>query len=629
MQSKKLPLSVFCLLSLLTITLVASEIPRQFRVWGRKAPAKLGAVNPRPNQYGLDSISIPRELKKILPDTNLLEPEIPASLQGLSFLAFPTNPMRYTYDVTRPFSEEIGRPVRTFATPGEYASLAFAIRSLEPLACVQIDISALSNEQGEVVVPRNHIDLRIVRDLPIRPSTEKTYLLAPRYLESFDEFDVLMLPTERTERFWLTIKVPDDAPAGIAKGKIAISCRIGGQYTLDLAIRVLPFKLAVPDPEKDFNFQILCRTNDSRRTTYGRHCDPNEIQRLFVDMAEHGMNSSNYEALTPAHQQQPDGSFSFDFDKSGGAGFYSINDYLHLLLRSGISGPVCLYNGPYGWSKFGAVKFGEIGSPPYNAYLQAVIRAVEEQRQKMSWPEFIYFIGDEPGANAERLRLNMNCGQQVKAVNPKLRISNFFNGQWGGTKDWKILKEVSDINCTNFINEETLSESPAIGYESVWGYNGCYNYPTDTRGYRVFYGFHPWKCGLKGITQYVSRAFPVDDPKTDGCVAYDQINNCNGGTAQPYDFTYPSAEGPLPTPKWESIRQGINDYRYLLTLKQLIASHSLPAKVASAQAVLDEVMENYQRNYQSHEHYRIIELYSPESMDVHRWKIARAIMELL
>jgi len=174
-----------------------------------------------------------------------------------------------------------------------------------------------------------------------------------------------------------------------------------------------------------------------------------------------------------------------------------------------------------------------------------------------------------------------------------------------------------------------LSESPALGYESIWGYNGCYGYPTDTRGYRVFYGFHPWKCGLKGITQYVSRAFPVDDPKTDGCVAYDQINNCNGGTSHPYDFTYPSAEGPLPTPKWESIRQGINDYRYLLTLQQLIRRHSLPAKVAPAQAVLDEVMANYHLNYQSHERYRLIELYSPESMDVHRWKIARAIMDLL
>ncbi len=622
-------LLVLSVLSLPGLLLPAADIPRQFRVWGRKAPARLGAVNVRPNTYGLESISIPKDLKRILPDTNLQDPTLPAEQQSLAFLPFPTHPMRFIYPETRPFPEEIARPVRTFATPGEYATLSFAIRSQQDLSCVQIDLSSLNNPQGEVIVPRNHIDLRIVRDLPIRPSAEKTYLLAPRYLESFDEFDVLMVPAQRTERFWLTIKVPEDAPAGIAQGSINISCRNGGQQTLTLAIRVLPFRLAVPDPEKDINFQILCRTNDSRRATYGRHCDPGEIQRLFVDMAEHGMNSTNYESLTPAYKRLEDGSFTFDFEKSGGTGYYSLNEYMYFLQNSGLNGPVCLYNGPYSWSKYSAARYGDIGSPDYNAFLQAIVRAVEEQRRKMSWPEFLYFIGDEPGGNADRLKLNMNCGQQIKAVNPKLRISNFFNGQWGGTKDWKILKEVSDINCTNFINEETLSESPAIGYESVWGYNGCYSYPTDTRGYRVFYGFHPWKCGLKGITQYVSRAFPVDDPNTDGCVAYDQINNCNGGTAHSYDFTYPSAEGPLPTPKWESIRQGINDYRYLLTLQQLLRSHSGPEKVAAAQKVLDEVMENYHLNYQSHERYRIIELYSPESMDVHRWKIARAIMDLL
>ncbi|NLF94593.1 MAG: hypothetical protein GX564_11970, partial [Oligosphaeraceae bacterium] len=143
-------LVVLSILSLPALSLPAADLPRQFRVWGRKAPAKLGVVNARPNTYGLASISIPKDLKRIQPDTNLQDPALPAEQQSLAFLPFPTHPMRFIYPETRPFPEEIARPVRTYATPGEYATLAFAIRSQQDLSCVQIDLSSLNNPQGEV-----------------------------------------------------------------------------------------------------------------------------------------------------------------------------------------------------------------------------------------------------------------------------------------------------------------------------------------------------------------------------------------------------------------------------------------------------------------------------------------------
>jgi len=319
------------------------------------------------------------------------------------------------------------------------------------------------------------------------------------------------------------------------------------------------------------------------------------------------------------------GKLQFDFDRPSMTSIYSFNDFMHLVLKAGLTGPLCYYNGPYEASQYlvtGLLKYDKY-SPEYNDALRQIFAAVEAHREKMSWPEIIYFIGDEPGSHAERLRLNLNCGQQIKAVKPTARISNFFNGEWNGTKDWKLLKEISDINCTNFINENTLQESRELGYESVWGYNGCYDHASDTRGHRVFYGFHPWRCQLKGITQYKYRAFYAD-VKYQGSVAYNPF--CWGGAA--YDYTYPSAEGPIPTPKWESVRQGIYDYRYLLTLQRLLDKNPNHPAAPAGKEALAEVMANFHLDYQSPSRENYIQLYSPETLDVYRWKIAQAILGL-
>ncbi|MDY0176221.1 MAG: hypothetical protein RBT25_04895 [Lentisphaeria bacterium] len=607
------------------MTLFAQDRPRQFKVWGRKAPAKLGGFSGHAHKYGYESIKIPSGFKRKAPRSNFREPEVSEQFARIGYLPFTYNSMRYVYAETRPYQEEIGQPIRALATPGEYVSLAFSIRSLQELRCVELELSPYADSQGKVLIPLNHLDLRIVRDLPVPTTEANEYVVRPKYLESFDEFDILNIPAGRSERFWLTVKIPEEAPAGVVRGKINIKCRVGGEYAWDTMIRILPFKLAVPDPEKDINFNILSNSNDPRGGSYGRDCNPGELQRILVDMVEHGMVSNSYEHVNPHVAKTEDGKLVFDFDRPGMTCIYSMNDFMYQVAKAGMNGPFCSYNGPYEWSQYMVPSLLKIPiyTPEYEDALRQIVTAVENQRKAMNWPEFIYFVGDEPGSHAGRLRLNMTCGRIIKEVNPQARVSNFFNGEWGGTKDWKLLKEVSDINCANFFNENTFKEGKEIGYQSFWGYNGVFRYEDDTRGERVFYGFHPWRCDLKGVTQYVYRSFP-GALEHEGSLAYNPF----AWSSSSYDYTYPSAEGPLPTQKWESLRQGIYDYRYLLTLKKLMAKADA-AKRAKAQAIIDEVMSHFHLDFQGPKAAGYLEHYSPESLDVYRWKITQAILELL
>ena len=613
------------LMSAVALTGFGQEVPRQFRVWGGKAPFRYGAENPVLGKRGIASISIPKGWKRAVPDTNLQKPSLPEKFKDTGFLPFAFHPMRFVYNCTQPRNSEIDLPVRAVATPGEYVPLTFAVRTLKPLNCVEVRLAPFCDKSGKPVIPLINQDLRRIMDLPAQTTEAKQYQLEPRFLESFDEFDMLNLPANHTERFWLTVKVPDDAEPGIVKADLAFVSRNGGKYAFRAAIRILPFKLAVPDPEKEMSFAMLANTNDSRTASWGRSTDPRLQVRNMIDMVEHGMNTSSYEHANPYVAYGADGKLIIDFDRPGPTSYFAMNDFLYNVRRAGFTGPFCYYSGPYEWASYianGVLK-NQKYDDKYNEALREMARAVREQSQKMNWPEFIFVLADEPAGHPDRIKQNLNLGEQIRKGAPGIRTSNFFNGGWFGINDWRLLRKVTDINCTNYATEATMKDARACGYDRIWLYNGARNYPGDTRGYRLFYGFVPWRYQARGVSQYIYSGFShsLSNVNND-LAAYDILHGGN-----PYDFVYPTSSGPLPTPKWEAVRQGTYDYRYLLTLKKMMDKAPAEAR-ARAQAVLDEINSKFFTDYMSQAGVKQIENYAPETLDAYRWKVSRAIMNL-
>jgi hypothetical protein len=54
---------------------------------------------------------------------------------------------------------------------------------------------------------------------------------------------------------------------------------------------------------------------------------------------------------------------------------------------------------------------------------------------------------------------------------------------------------------------------------------------------------------------------------------------------------FPHQGGPLPTPNWEAVREGIDDIRYVYQLEKLcsLKSEENPQEVAMAEGFLDEI----------------------------------------
>ena len=609
-----------------TPSIQGNEVPRQFRIWGSKAPEKL-SQNPVPGKIGIESLRIPKTIQKVDPETNMtLDSAAAAKYSSSGMVPFAWHPMRSIYSVTAPTANIMGKAARAIATPGEYVPLVAAVYALDKLSCVEVTVEPFKDKAGKTVIPRYFIDLRRIMDLPspLRSDPSK-YMIEPRYLESFDEFDILNVKKDSAERFWLTVKIPENCPAGIIRSTIKFQARGKAPVTLPLMIRVLPFTLEKPDPFTEMTFSMLSGLNDPRVTLWARDKQPQQALRQMADMAEHGMTSSTYEHCNPAVKLNSDKSISVDFDKPGMTCVYSMNDFMHMVNRSGLTGPFGLYNGPYEWAQFmlpGVLKLEKM-SEDYNNVFRQLVRAVEDQRKKMKWQQFIWFVGDEPAHDNMRLKLSENAGRQVLAVLPDAEVTNFFNGMHSGIRDWEIMRKGASLVCANFFNESVLKDIKKLGYKKHWNYNSAMWEDRDTRAHRIAYGLLPWALKSTGVTQYVLReSAPYSKGKE--FAIYDQINF--GRTD--YDYTYPAADGPLPTPDWESVRQGVYDYYYFYTLRKLIKAAGNIPEAEAAQAELDSIEKAFPKDYATPKRPMYLDNFSPETLDAYRWRVTQQIMKL-
>jgi len=102
----------------------------------------------------------------------------------------------------------------------------------------------------------------------------------------------------------------------------------------------------------------------------------------------------------------------------------------------------------------------------------------------------------------------------------------------------------------------------------VWSYNAGAD--------RLSFGFHPWAAGLQGRYQWHYAFWKAP---------YDIF-------AEGWGVTFPSPEGPLPTPEYERTREGIEDWRWLNWLERLCSDSPQSQSSIKARALLDSIRKD-------------------------------------
>jgi hypothetical protein len=515
----------------------------QFQVWGRAGPA-LPPVPP-----GWTAAERPPEL---LPPWT---PTPEERRRGL--VVFARSPFATVTAETTPAAAERTETLVTFAAQGEYEPVTFALRALRPLSSVAVRVGELRSSSGGSI-PADFIDVRVVRAVRVPVDRKaKTYRLEPFLLEKRDAFAIA---AGETARVWLTLKVPDQAPAGVYRGRIAITVDGQERAGLDLLVRVLPFRLP-PMPVEAVMFAPRPAESDEL------------LRKELLDMREHGIvgpapalhavvksrdrrfgpddvAATRKESRRLLHlQRETFGPWRFPLTLS--AGFQIVSSW----------------DAKKGW-----FVYWKHSAETDEALLKA-LGLLEQAAREAGASELRAYVVDEAGAHGLLEEAVYYYGL-LKRRAPKLQTYATMGGGLAlGVDELAALSEPVDFLSTNRFTPDIARALDERG--KPYGiYNGAGRTPV---GARFFFGFYGWKTGAAQVGQW---AYWFGNGVFEG----EGLRRADEG------YVYRTPDGPLPSLMWEAVREGIDDYRYLDFLWRRIA-----AAKASRDARLRKTAENTER----------------------------------
>ena len=461
---------------------------------------------------------------------------VPSDLDGIGPAAYPTR-------------SEIDAELRMFACPGEYEPVTFGIYAVSALSGVSAQAGRFVGDRGAGISPGN-IDIRAVRIWKQRTSWNTTrYHVLPELLEKRHE---VAIPAGQLQQYWVTVKAPTPAPPGNYEGYIRLTVGEQRQH-IPFTLRVLPFRLQQPAGK------VWGLWPDTAR--WRKYTDEQILNELH-DWRAHGITCSMMYPLTHGKFTLKNGRLEADLSE--------FERFMGLYVQSGLGGPVVAScQGIAGLAHRLLEQKADDYGPEFAALATEIVGRIEALRVEKGWPQFIYHTVDEPGGHA---------AVQVQA-RETLRIVHEAGFRTFTTADVKFTNEVLspflDVRCYSIgycgrsVEQAAARRADCQEADATyWWYGtGCYTGQEGSMAVNRHYGGFLFDKTLSDG----AWAWTFQRPKNS---AYDDFDGAQHREQKDACITYPSPDGgpPLvPTLQWEGIREGVDDARYLATLRKAVA----------------------------------------------------------
>ena len=557
----------------------ADEVPPGFAVLGTTIPPEWESLPIPPDwEKGLLAEDPGRETSV----GNTEMPPMSEADKARGFVTFPKNYCDLVFPATAPTRQELSESVSVFACPGEYEPFSVCVRALSELPALSVRISAFTGEESEI--PAVNVDVRTVRVRPRMCYTGggqviKKYVDRPVLLERRESVKV---PAGTTQQIWVTVKVPDDAPAGDYRAILHVEGGQGGSVDVPVALRVWPIRLE--DPPVTYAMYHVMNVNWPGCF----HDRKGELRRHLVDMREHGMNSDLIFNLP--YVEKTDEGYAVDFARKmpKSSSPVTFEQSVQAVLDVGMTHPII-------WlvASLQPPRSPDFEDPKeFVRQWLKVIRLVEQERKRRGWPEFIYTPADESDASAERAEGCRRGVEGLKNVGVQTYMTII-----GSEHRHRYLPFTDFPAYAGLIfRAEFIDEAKRMG-KTLASYNGAARYGLDPKSDRYWYGLWNAKVGCKVLTSWTYQWLSGAKARS----PYDAFCGLAGNGAG-YYYSYPTTDGLLPSIGWEGVREGIDDARYIHTLRQWVEraqrSGSDTAKQLAQGALrdLDEVLDSLDIN---------------------------------
>ncbi|MCM8812069.1 MAG: DUF6067 family protein [Candidatus Omnitrophica bacterium] len=494
------------------------------------------------------------------------------------------------------FTGKLGNPLLLSLAGGEAESVQLVLIGGEKGATIAMKTSDLAHELSGAVISRDRIGLSKV---------EYVRTSAPYYpVEFVGEWpdplikaDRVEVPAGKVQPVWVTLTAPENAVPGRYRGTLTLTDQSGNRKNVDLRVWIWNFNLPdLPHLKTAFDFYRFRLEKAYREfvpngSKWAGRMD--ELQEIyFREMLRY--------RISPVWGADPSAA--------------SFGEELEEYRRMGLTA--------FGVGRRGG-NFGNNWPADSRELAEAVSwygRAAAALRRLGAIDQAYVYVYDEPKPGDPQAAKVMEA---IHRADPGLRNLLVMHEAPHPSKYRRWLKD-ADILClrNTSVSTELVEEYKRQGKE-VWIYasSPSHPYPTPVIDYPAMAArILPWICwktGATGLLYWCVNFWEGDPARNPASFARDQ--NGNGF------LFYPGEDGPVPSIRLEAIRDGIEDYEYLVRLQETLEAvkrkgRSNPAFENEAKTLLaiDPDLLESPRSYSK----------DPELLMKHRQEMAELIEKL-
>ena len=517
--------------------------------------------------------------------------------------------------------DEIIDTVSIFASPDEYEPATFVIRANKNLRDVTVTAINLVNENN--IIPKENIDIRVVKvwlqgGLNLKIDAPEGVLVPELLLYNDNdkltggfEGDTYTAPIISTrlrtnitkddsKQFWITVHVPDNTPPGNYTSTLTISANNVASRDITLKVNVLPITLQKPKQWYLIYFKPF---------TGMRSISDEVLEKQLIDLKKHGFNGFRAPVTDEELRKILDYSKTLEFEGPIIVSYDRLETQIPILEEYGYESYVYgqdepnLYNQP---SPEHSLRHHIRKSYDIHQGNGKVVTAIyKEISDELDKPESSAYDQIDP-------KTDLTFREQ-DITNEKLDLANYHaNGLSINVNglDYPLWNYIQEIRSGSIQKSTNKNETY---YWQCWGEKPKLN--------RLEAGFFLWTSKLDGIMPYVYQGSINFDRWGDPFNDFD--TQPAGKNYKDMMTTYPSAKGPIPTTKWEALREGYDDVRYLTTLFNLIETLD-GINPSLANQIENEINLELEKYYNPQD-YKIL---SGNDFQNTRWLIAQRIIEI-
>jgi hypothetical protein len=529
--------------------------------------------------------------KRVLPPPTGAAPEPTKDEQARGFVAFVRDWMKDVHVGDRPLPDERAAELTGAAFAGEYEPVTLSLLPLRDLGSVTVQVGELKRADG-AAIPPTAIDVGYVQHRISRVTAEgSVYTIAPKLIVPRA---TAPMPAGVTRTFWLTVKVPKDALAGEYRGAVRVKAEKGGEVALPVRFVVHKGTLDPVDvPAGPWGHTIDLPWFADEAAVWNRSLAEKSLRKL----REYGFTTATG-LPSLAYHGFKNGVPQIDFSRG--------DAQMRLFKQLGFTMPVVTYTAFDGLNLYfkDETAMKAAGFRDYSEFVRAVFSAVQRHADEAGWLPVYWNLADEPlGDDLKRSAENAEAYHKAFPQGPPYFTgASSFQGSNTSDPHFRLSKALHVANWNGHDRQSVRLQQSAGG------------------GWAFYNGGNRWTYGV-----YMYKAAKVYDMKFR--VAW----HWNVVAGDPYyaldcredDFAWcnSSPDGALiPAVHFERLREGLDDYRRLVTLARLSREQAGAPAAREGETLIAEIMGRFDLGHR--------DLHGPDSFARLRARLNAAIEKL-